>query len=498
MQSSRLLASVLLAVLASPLAADGAAARLSDPTLPALARQLAPGAVLRLEAVPLGAGHGDAALTLERFTVFAPDARVVVRGAGGTTALPAPDNAYFRGRIDGDPASRAMLTVRAAGGVRGLIASAGRYWIVAPENETDGAPIAVREIDVESELAAETGSFRCASDDLGGTRAVLDQVFQPAPVETLRAAPAKSGGGPGEGTTHGARVAVDTDFELYQLFGNVADATDYIGDVLAYSSTIYSAEVDTALIVGEIFLHTTAGDPWLQFGTTCGLMEFGRYWNQNHDAVERTIAHFFSGKNNGGGVAWVGVLCSDAFSVTLSDFGLSCAGLPNTDSYGGAYGYSGDLDGNFNIGNPGVVWDIVVVSHEIGHNFNSPHSHCYGGLGGNPSPVDTCNGGQCGGAGCHCGATSLPCGTPGGGCGTIMSYCHLLSGGLGNISLTFGDGHPFGVAPERIPARMSDHVVATAAIDPACLAPGEPPAVPFFADGFEAGDVNAWQLTTLP
>jgi len=51
-----------------------------------------------------------------------------------------------------------------------------------------------------------------------------------------------------------------------------------------------------------------------------------------------------------------------------------------------------------------------------------------------------------------------------------MSYCHLLSPGLGNLALTFGEGHPFGVAPGRVPTRMSAHVADTAAANPSCLA----------------------------
>jgi hypothetical protein len=75
-----------------------------------------------------------------------------------------------------------------------------------------------------------------------------------------------------------------------------------------------------------------------------------------------------------------------------------------------------------------------------------------------------------------------------------MSYCHLLGGGLGNISLTFGNpgGVPFeyGIAPERVPTRMNDHVVSTAAGNPMCLAPIDNTSI--FADGFESGDLGAW------
>ena len=121
---------------------------------------------------------------------------------------------------------------------------------------------------------------------------------------------------------------------------------------------------------------------------------------------------------------------------------------------------SGSLDGDFDPANPmPAVWDIIVVSHEIGHNFNSPHTHCYQGIpdASYPDAVDPCYS-TSGSSSCYSG-TALPAGCPGSGqaCGTIMSYCHLRSGGYGNIALTFGgsvvDGssHAYGVFPERVP-----------------------------------------------
>jgi hypothetical protein len=72
-----------------------------------------------------------------------------------------------------------------------------------------------------------------------------------------------------------------------------------------------------------------------------------------------------------------------------------------------------------------------------------------------------------------------------------MSYCHLLGGGLGNITMTLGQGHPYGTAPSRVPARMRDHVVARAAINPLCLAPQTEPNL-IFADGFESANIANW------
>ncbi|MDZ7789873.1 MAG: hypothetical protein U5L08_05135 [Xanthomonadales bacterium] len=66
-----------------------------------------------------------------------------------------------------------------------------------------------------------------------------------------------------------------------------------------------------------------------------------------------------------------------------------------------------------------------------------------------------------------------------------MSYCHTRPGGLDNISWTFGQGHPHGVQPERVPTRMFDHVVNRSDAFPGCL--DTPVSEGFiFSDRFEA------------
>ena len=86
-------------------------------------------------------------------------------------------------------------------------------------------------------------------------------------------------------------------------------------------------------------------------------------------------------------------------------------------------------------------------------------------------------------------------GSPGQANGTVMSYCHLLSGGVtGNVSYTFGQGHPYGVAPDRVPAQMVSHVVSRAASFPACLG-FEPGTSVIFRHGFNNGSTTGWSAT---
>jgi Metallo-peptidase family M12 len=477
--------------------AAGAPAAVQSRDLVQAAAAAPVGGALRLENVQVGDTEERAAFVLERFQVFASDAQITLHGEGGqTTVLPAPANAYFRGTVDGETDSKVFLVVLESGTAQGIVTRGEDTYLIGGEDapaKAAGAPLAMQLADTQSLRTAQGAGFTCGNDALpenphpvedllGGALAGLSEAPEAAPAEvpTTAALPAFT-----------ARVAVETDFEFYSKFNNATTATNYVGNLLGYSSGIYVTEINTSMVVQSLSLWTTASDPWQQTSTTCGLMEFGRYWNLNRTNVSRTIAHFMSGKANGGGVAWVGVLCSGGFGASSN-----CPGLATDAPWGGGYGYTGNMSGQFNIGNPTVMWDIMAVSHEIGHNFNSPHTHCYNGIGGNSNPIDQCYSGECAN-GCSCAANTLP-GPAGVRSGTIMSYCHLLSGGYGNMALNFGTGHPYGVAPGREAVRMTSHVVTTAAGNPTCLALVAGGAG-LFNDGFEGGVLpGPWSGTRTP
>ena len=427
----------------------------------AKAAALAPlGSRLRVENVDVPDSGETAAFALERFAVFTPDAKITVHGAEGDEVLPPPANVYFRGTVAGRPGSRVFLAVLPDGTTQGVVSEGEAMYLIGGEDEPAAkalrAPLTLRRIDPQDLKAASGEGFRCDEELLPG-RTTLEGPDFAAATPARPAALAKMA----KIAAYQARVAIESDYEFYSKFNDPTKASTYVGNLIGYASTVYQAEVNTSLAVQSISLWTISSDPWTQTTSTCGLMEFGRYWNLNKTGVSRTIAFFMSGRA-GGGIAWTGTLCSGAFGA-----GASCPGLPTDAPWGGGYAYTGNMTGTFSITTPRVVWDIMSVSHEIGHTFNSPHTHCYNGIGGNASPVDQCRRGE---AGCYLGTQSLP-GPVGAGSGTLMSYCHLLTGTYTNISMTFGTSHPYGVDPGRVPARMSAFVASVAAANPSCLAP---------------------------
>jgi hypothetical protein len=442
-----------------------------DPALVEIARGLPVGGAFLIDGVRLEPVGPTERFELARFRVFAPNAKVVIHGAEGSVTVPPPADLHYRGRVVGREGSRVFLTIVENGLVHGLVTDQGRYWII--DQNAEAPTPELREV-TAAELEGAGRSFSCRSDELP----------PPPTVPTTTAIGGSTAAAPGPGlesrtASYAAMIAVETDYEYYQLFGSTSAAAGYIADLFGYASDYYATEVGTTFWLEHISLWTTASDPWTQTSSLCCLAEFGKYWNDNNSSIDRTLAHFLSGKTAGGGIAWPGVLCSASWMVDISTWG--CSLTPTNSNYGGDYSFSGDIVGDFNPGTGAIVWDIYAMSHEVGHNFDSPHTHCY------TPPIDQCYGTE---AGCYQGAASLPCSTPGAGCGTIMSYCHTISPGVTNISLTLGQGHPWGTSPERVPQRMSNFVATTISSDPTCLL------YTVFIDDFESGDCSAWSNTS--
>jgi hypothetical protein len=446
------------------------------------------GSTLKLAGVVDRDSGAEPILVLERFTVFTADATITIHYEGGVKAtIPAPRNAYFRGAVEGVADSDAFLAVLDDGRVQGIVRNGQTTWLIGDQ----GAPARVGDRRLAMRRAASLtpgeARFSCGNERLPEPafqrpRAMVDE----AKVVAAATTPA-----------HTVRIAIETDHELFvaPAFGqDPAAIASYVGNLVGYASaTSYLPEINTSLVVSSLSLWATPSDPWTQTGTLCALAEFGKVWNATKSGESRTIAHFLSGKALHAGIAWIGVLCEPAFASHLEDF---CAIGPETTPWGGAYGFTASIAGAFDADAPTVMWEIVAFAHEVGHNFDSPHTHCYAGLGGNASPIDRCFTSESGGQGdtcnnltqtwnlrpqCACGDPSLPSagsttgGAPGTGAGTIMSYCHQLPGNFGNLTLTFGDGFAMGVLAEREAARMSAHVASIAAGNPSCLAVQPPP-----------------------
>jgi hypothetical protein len=338
-----------------------------------------------------------ARLVLRRFEIAAPDARIRVTGAGGDTFRPLPEVAHFAGHVEGELDSDVYLGARPDGLVAYVHSSAGSAY-VGPDEARSG--YVVRDSNSPANARYSGTPWSCAQESLPDVP--LPARLAPKALETPDITGFQKGS-----------LIVETDQELLAKFSGDIDAmTAYLLSLFAQFNLIYERDLSFHLTVIEVHAWTTT-DPWDGPTTVDQLNQLGTWYHTNRPKASnpRTTVHLTSGLTVTGGVAWLKALC-------IADFD---AGSGN---WGGAYGIS-QVFGDY----PAQKWDLIVTTHEIGHNSGSVHTHCYA------PPIDMCYSGEIAPPGyppCYNGPTSLP---PGG--GTIMSYCHLLPGGEDNINMLF-------------------------------------------------------------
>jgi len=383
--------------------------RFGETLVPALLR-IPPEGEVQIDEWPVAPGE-RAAVVLTRFDVYAPDAKIWKVGrSGALTEVPRSKLAFFRGQAAGDPESRVFVAVDpAASTFSGFSSTAAGFQEIRPLREIEPRALASEHLVGAAEpLVAGTGTETAWSCDQSG-----------APLEFLENKAEASTTLPlfEEAITslHTATIAVDTDNELIntKFGGNATTATNFIASLFASMTVIYERDLLIRLVQGTTFLRTAA-DPYTSTGTTFDkLQEFGNYWNANNSGINRAAAAMLSGRGGAGaaGIAWLDVLCSKTSGYSYTQLYTSGTTLRSGE--------------------------VMVVAHEIGHNFGSPHTHCY-----NP-PLDNCYNTE---SGCYTGTKSCPTATTINGVasvtGTLMSYCHL--GGIG--CTTSNVFHPGSVA----------------------------------------------------
>lgn len=204
----------------------------------------------------------------------------------------------------------------------------------------------------------------------------------------------------------------------------VTSLTNYITAVYNMLATLYRNDgIYTSIKLIDV---NTTTDAYQALADESGdwLTAFGDETQSNMHGAD--LAMLITNKNAGmGGIAWLGVLCSTY----------------NPQWSSGPYAFA-DIDGDFNASTlPSFHWDIEVMTHEMGHNLGSPHTHaCF--WNGNNTNIDGCaptaNSAYSEGS---CPIGPVPTAAVG---GSIMSYCHLLSG----VGIKFANG--FGPQPAQL------------------------------------------------
>jgi len=363
------------------------------------------------------------------------------------------DLTVWMGKVAGQPQSEAVLGFSQRG-TSGWVRASGELVHMLPRSGAGGDwtnPEFLLALDRDLvDMGFDLGAY-CGLDALG-------------PAAFAEGRPDHDGHGhdpvtsesPGDGGScdlYECKIAIETDFQLYSIFNDLGAETAYVTTLLAAVSSRYEEQIDTVLTYPYVQFYTTAGDPWstpdIPGSMQDMLGEFVAAWSGNVPGGA-VLGHFVSGAGLGGGVAYLGALCDTSQSFSFAVSGNISGATPFPIVVGPAN------------------WDFMVIAHELGHNFNSPHTHDY-------SPqIDNCAGGTC--------ITD----------GTIMSYCHQCPGGMDNITTYFHDPTVTNVMKAHAAACLPSlaPMVADATAQPPLIAPGAPTPLTVEVQGSPVGSVD--------
>ncbi len=281
--------------------------------------------------------------------------------------------AYYHGYLVNDPKSIAAISLF-DDKVYGLISVNGKTLVLGHQHQ-DRFPAGNDYILYDKSDLLIENSFKCGTDELPE---IEENHPEEQDVEMMNT------------TCKVVEVYFEADHRMYKDNGsNEAETMDFVSAMFNVVALLYANE-SIVVKISKTRVWTTQ-DNYPSNSSTAALYSFRSRLGGQFDG---NIAQLLSTvPANNGGVAYVGVLCA-------KNYGVSYANIRN----------------NFKEF-PTYSWTIEVVTHELGHNFGSPHTQSCDWPGG---PIDGCVPSE---GGCQRGPA------PNGG-GTIMSYCHLTSYGI--------------------------------------------------------------------
>ncbi len=358
---------------------------------------------VEISAFPIAPGE-RADVILARHEIYAPDAKIFAIDKGWTTEVPRSRWIFYWGGSAADPATRIFLSVDPdLGEIRGFASGPKGTWDFQPYADAGkGQSLIAPPAFFEKGSKAAEPTWACGEDEGPGFLSFPPSAAADAPEPNAIT------------SLHSMTLAIDTDNEFMAnkacsgnpaVCNNTTVASNYLASLVAAMSAIYERDLLVRLLQGNTTLRvSTTADPYVQNSngnaSFSELQEFSNYWGANFSGVNRGLSMMISGKqpqsNAASGIAWINGLCSTSVGYSFSKV------------FGPAFAVSNDAK---------------LVGHELGHNFGSPHTHCYS------PPIDNCYNGE---GGCYAGGTSCPAPATINGVtnvrGTIMSYCHLLGG----------------------------------------------------------------------
>ncbi|MBK7936882.1 MAG: fibronectin type III domain-containing protein [Lewinellaceae bacterium] len=312
-------------------------------------------------------------LELVKTEILAPGFTLGSLGANAAENLPYQPGLHYRGLVKGRSGSLASVSFFETG-VMAMINDGNDVFQLGQLEDDPGRYILYRVRDLKA-----ASPFTCFTEDesaVPGEESVADD----------RGVGCKT-----------VQVYFECDYKMYVDKGSsTTNVTNYVTGFFNQVATLYANE-NVGIAISQIYVWTSS-DPYASYGSTSSVLNAFRATRGTN--FTGNLAHFLSTRNLGGGIAYLDVICFKNYAHGVSAINNSYQNVPT------------------------FSWTVEVVTHELGHNLGSWHTHSCNWPGG---ALDNCY-------------------TPEGGCasgpapsngGTIMSYCHLTSYGI-NFNNGFG------------------------------------------------------------
>ena len=317
---------------------------------------------------------------LEAFNIHAAGFAVTEKSAKGEKAISYELGKYYKGTIVGSPSSRVVIAIQ-GDEISGTIMDGNKQINLGKLKNRN------QHILYEAEGLEDIGEFTC------GTLPDYTRVIETKDEKQKQT-----------GCTAAVNIYIECDYQMYLNFSsNTTSVTNYVNTLFTEVAVLYLSE-NIPVQLSQVTVWSS-NDGYAN--GTAGLTDFSTALNNS--GFNGDLAQLLTNDiGSNGGVAYVDQLCG---------------GFP--------YGYSDILNTSQPV--PTYSWDVQVLTHEIGHNLGSNHTHdCVWGPNKNQQ-IDDCGSQVLGGGSCYNASSPI---IPSSG-GSIMSYCHLNSVGI-NFNTGFG------------------------------------------------------------
>ena len=339
-------------------------------------------------------------LELTRTQVTSKDARFSKISSSGKIPFSYKQGLYYKGIIKGDNKSVAAVSIF-NNNVIGIISNCtGNFVLGKVDNKPNGASeeyIYYKESDLKVK-----NKFECRVNDYD------EKISKTTQKAIQNVARIKENNPDFVNSVLPIRVYFEADYAMYQKYNQDPSVYDVLTALFNFIQVLYQNE-QIPIELSEVAVWNSY-DPYMFYNDSYSiLLEFGV---NNRDNFYGNIGQLVSLGHDQvlGGIAWINVLCQPY----------------NPQDSSGRFSFA-NIDTLIN-GFPGYVWDVEVMTHEMGHNIGSKHTQAcvWPTAPGVIGAIDSCYYAEG-----NCFSQTQPNYN-----GTIMSYCHL--NGAINFALGFG------------------------------------------------------------